>query len=254
MIHLKIKLLLEEFRGRIIDVHSHIGSDQRFLLDGPEDHLIKVMDKYGIRVAFVSGTHSLLADFRVGNEHVMRAMKKYPGRFVGLVAVNPYYEEEALKELRKYLRMGFKGVKMHPTYFNIPLTDELSLRILEEAERLRVPAMIHSYDGGVEVAEVADLYPDLIIVMYHMGGVKWNEGVERVKKYDNVYAEISSSITDRGIVEKAVKVLGYERVLFGVDMPYLDPAVSLGKVLGAEISKEAKEAILCENALKFLEV
>lgn len=246
--------LLEEFKGRIIDIHSHIGSDQRFLLEGSEDYIVKVMNRYGIKVAFVSGTHSLIADFRVGNRHVMRAVKKYPDRFVGLVSVNPYYKEEGLKEMRRYLRMGFKGVKTHPVYFNLPLTDELYLRVFEEAEKLRVPVMAHSYDGGVEVSKVADLYPNLTIVMYHMGGIKWKEGIERVKKYDNVYAEISSSVTDRGMVEKAVEVLGYERVLFGVDMPYLDPAVSLGKVLGAEISKEAKEAILCENALKFLRV
>ena len=244
--------LLEEFRGRIIDIHSHIGCDQRFLLEGHEDRIIRAMNKYGIKVAFVSGTHSLLADFRVGNEHVLRAISKYPERFVGLVTVNPYYEERAIEELHKYLRIGFKGIKMHPVYFNLPLTDELSLRVIEEAERLNVPVMAHSYDGGVEVSKVAELFPNLTIIMYHMGGVKWKEGIERVKKYDNVYAEISSSVTDRGMVEKAVEVLGYERVLFGVDMPYLDPAVSLGKVLGAKISREAKEAILCENALKFL--
>lgn len=246
--------LLEEFRGRIIDIHSHIGSDQRFLLEGSEDYIIRVMNRYGIKVAFVSGTHSLVADFRIGNQHVMRAIKRYPGRFVGLVAVNPYYKEEGLEEMRKYLRMGFKGVKMHSVYFNLPLTDELYLRVFNEAEKLKVPVMAHSYDGGIEVSKVADLYPNLTIVMYHMGGVKWREGIERVKEYDNVYAEISSSVTDRGMVEKAVEVLGYERVLFGIDMPYLDPAVPLGKVLGAEISKKAKEAILCENALKFLRV
>ncbi|RLE76780.1 MAG: hypothetical protein DRJ56_03620 [Thermoprotei archaeon] len=239
---------LERVRGRIVDVHSHVGSDQRFLLDGSPGRIVQVMDRYGIGVSLVSSTHSLLADFREGNRLALEAVREHPGRLLGLVAVNPHYGEEALEELRRYVGAGFVGVKLHPNYFKISVLDELTLRVLEEAERVGVPAMIHSYDGGVEVSRLAELFPDLTIVMYHMGGARWREGVERVRRFDNVYAEVSSSVADAGMVEAAVEALGYERVLFGTDMPYLDPAVSLGKVLGADISWEAKEAILCYNA------
>ena len=247
--------LLEEFKGRIIDVHSHIGSDQSLMLEGSIEIVIETMNRYGIRKSFISGVHSLLADFREGNRQVAKAVKEYPTRFCGLVAVNPYYEDEAIEELRKYiLKLGFKGVKLHPFYFKISMVDELTIRIIEEVIKLKIPAMIHSYDGGIEVSQLADMFPDLTIVMYHMGGVKWREGIERVKSYDNVYAEISSSVHDRGMIEYAVEKLGDDRILFGIDMPYLDPAISLGKVLGARISKYSKEAILCQNAMKLLKM
>ncbi len=249
---MKVIELLNEFRGRIIDVHSHVGSDQRYLLNGNVDYIVKVMDIYGICKCFISAVQSLIQNYKEGNKVVLSAIQKYPDKFLGLVSVNPYYEDEAINELRKYIALGFVGVKLHPVYFNIPMTDELTYKVLEEIEKLRVPAMIHSYDGGKEVEKVAKDFPNLTIVMYHMGGALWKEGIMRVKRLDNVFVEISSSVSDIGMVEMAVKELGYERVLFGVDMPYLDPAVALGKVLGANISKEAKEAILCENALKLL--
>jgi len=50
------------------------------------------------------------------------------------------------------------------------------------------------------------------------------------------------------MIGEAVRGVGADRVLFGSDMPYLEPAVSLGKVLGAKIGEEEMEAILYGNA------
>ena len=249
---MRVLKLLEEFRGRIIDAHCHIGSDQRFLLKGDVETILEAMNRYGIAKAFISAVQSIVQDFKEGNKRVLEAVRKYPNRFIGLVAVNPYYEDEAINELKKYVTLGFKGIKLHPFYFSIPMTCELTYKVLSVAEQLKVPVMIHSYDGGVEVSKIAHDFPNLTIVMYHMGGVKWKEGVDRVKKFDNVYVEVSSSIADVGMIEYAVKTLGSERVLFGSDMPYIDPSVSLGKILGSKISKYDMEVILCENAKKFM--
>jgi len=186
--------VLERCRGRIVDVHAHVGRDQRFMLDGSEAALLRAMDRYGIKTAWVSAISSLTTDFRDGNREVAALLSKHPERFRGLVAVNPNFGEEALEELRKRAREGFSGVKLHPEYFRIRMTHSFTVRVLEEAARLRLPVMIHSYDGGVEVERLADLFPELTIVMYHMGGVRWREGVERAAHLGNVYLEISSSV------------------------------------------------------------
>jgi uncharacterized protein len=49
------------------------------------------------------------------------------------------------------------------------------------------------------------------------------------------------------MLEHAVSELGAERILFGTDMPLLDPYTQLAKVTGADISNEAKQAILGDN-------
>jgi len=243
-----IKGLLGPYWGRIVDVHAHVGPDQRFLLRCSASDLVEAYDRCGIRVGLVSSTISLLADYAVGNRLVLEAVKRYPERIVGLYSLNPLYEE-AVEELRAYVEIyGFRGVKLHPDYFYIEPSEEPAVGALEAVAKLGVPLMLHSYDGGVEASKVAELFPEMTIVVYHMGGVSWREGLRRLRRYDNVYVEISSSVTERGLVEEAVRTLGSSRVLFGSDIPYLEPAVSLGKVLGARIGRDEVEDILYRNA------
>ncbi len=242
-------------KGKIIDVHCHIGIDQRFLLSASEEEVLDAMNRYGIAKAFISAISSLLYDFKAGNRHVGRVVSRHPDRFVGLAIINPLYGEEALEEFRFCIeKLGLRGLKLHPEYSGVEASHPIVEPLLEEARRLRVPVMIHSYDGGVDACAVAEKFEDLVIVMYHMGGLMWREGVERACRHHNVYLEISSSVVDAGMIEYAVEKVGADRVLFGSDMPYQDPAVSLGKVLGAEISEEEMELILFKNAQRVLGV
>jgi len=247
--------ILEEFKGLIIDVHAHIGCDQRFLFRLSDEEIVKVYDKYGIAKGFVSSISSLTSDYKKGNLEVLEAVRKYPNRIIGLVAANPYYGEEAIREVEKYVReYGFRGVKFHPFYFKIEPSEPLSLKLLEKVSRLRIPLMLHSYDGGVEAVKVANNLPNLTIIAYHCGGVRWLEALRRFKKYDNIYVEISSSIADRGFIKKAVEVLGSERIFFGTDVPYIEPAVCFGKVLEADLPRRDYENIFYKNAEEVLGV
>ena len=51
----------------------------------------------------------------------------------------------------------------------------------------------------------------------------------------------------------AVAALGADRVLFGTDLPILDPAAQLAKVTGARLDAAARQRILGENIAALLE-
>ncbi|OYT31697.1 MAG: hypothetical protein B6U94_02125 [Thermofilum sp. ex4484_79] len=211
------------------------------------------MDRYGIRKGYYSAISSLLYDYREGNKLILDATRKYPERINGLVSVNPYFGDEAIAELKKYvLEYSFKGVKFHPSYFYIEPSHNLAMPIWETMTELDVVLMIHTYDGGVEVYKVAKKFPDLIIIAYHMGGTLWKEAVDRLSEFGNVYFEMSSSIADPGMIRYAVEKAGVERILFGSDIPFNDPAVSLGKVLDANLSLNDYEKIFYRNAERLL--
>jgi predicted TIM-barrel fold metal-dependent hydrolase len=57
---------------------------------------------------------------------------------------------------------------------------------------------------------------------------------------------------ERGIVEKAVEVLGAERVYYGSDAPGRNYAAQLAKVRYADISDRDKALILGGNAARLL--
>ncbi|RLF02550.1 MAG: hypothetical protein DRK00_09890 [Thermoprotei archaeon] len=240
--------ILKRYRGRIIDAHAHVGPDQRFLMRASPSDVARVYDKYGIRMGPFSSTISLLAGAREGNRHVLEAAAQQPGRILPLYALNPL-EEGAVEGVdpERYV-----GVKFHPDYFHIRPSHPISMRALERVAELGLPLMLHSYDGGAEAAEVAREFPELVIVAYHMGGIRWRECLDRVSRYDNVLVEVSSSVAEPGMVDAAVEALGSDRVLFGTDIPYLDPAVSLGKVLGAGLDTRDLENVLWRAAERLL--
>ena len=70
----------------------------------------------------------------------------------------------------------------------------------------------------------------------------------------NLYLDVASSQPHVGMIERFVKEVGAERVLFGSDMPVLEPAAQLGRVAYAEISEDNKEKILGRNVQQLLEV
>lgn len=237
---------LERYRGRILDAHAHIGSDHRFLMRAEPERVLHVYDRFGIRAGFFSSIISLLCGVKEGNQHVLEAARKYPGRILPLYSLNPL-EEDCL-ELLEELHGLFYGVKFHPDYFGIQPSHPLSLSALRRVADLGLPLMLHVYDGGVEAERVAKELPNLTVIAYHMGGVRWAECLRRLAKLENTLVEISSSVASPGMVKAAVDELGADRVLFGTDVPYNDPAVSLAKVIEADLSERERESILWRNA------
>ena len=243
--------ILEKLRGKIIDVHAHIGSDQRFLFRLNADNAIKVMDRFGIKKGYFSAIESLLCDYKLGNNYILDAVNRYPDRINGLVSINPYFRDEAIDELKKYvLEYGFRGVKFHPNYFYIEPSHDLSSTVWEIMIELNVVLMNHTYDGGVEVYKIAKKFPELTIIAYHMGGNLWKEAIDKLYELDNVYFEPSSSITDPCMIEYALKKVSIEKILFGSDIPFNDPAVSIGKILDSTLSFNDYEKIFYKNAEK----
>jgi predicted TIM-barrel fold metal-dependent hydrolase len=55
-----------------------------------------------------------------------------------------------------------------------------------------------------------------------------------------------------GVIEELVEKGGKDRVLFGSDVPLMDPRPHIGKIITARISDEAKRLALGGNAERLL--
>ena len=66
--------------------------------------------------------------------------------------------------------------------------------------------------------------------------------------------ETCSTFRSPGVIEELVREAGAERVLFGSDIPLMDPRSQLGKIITADISDEAKRLILGANAARLLRI
>jgi len=242
----------DEGNPLIIDAHVHLGKCRQTGINGNADFLIKTADKLGIDKLCVSSLRGLHYDFYTGNLEVLEAMKRYPSRIFGYVNVNPYFGEEAVKEVRKYIKeYGMIGVKLHVVEGMWTGSDPCLNPIFEEAIKLGVPIKIHAEANDIDT--MADRFPDATIIMCHMGGGgDWLKGVRIAKRRDNIILDTTSTCMDVGMVEEAVEAAGPERVVYGSDMPLLNPVTQLAKVKTANIDEEAKRLILGENITRIL--
>ena len=64
--------------------------------------------------------------------------------------------------------------------------------------------------------------------------------------------ETCSTFRTPGVVEQLVNEAGADRVLYGSDIPVMDPRAQIGKIITAEISDEAKRQVLGGNARRLL--
>jgi predicted TIM-barrel fold metal-dependent hydrolase len=104
------------------------------------------------------------------------------------------------------------------------------------------------------LAEIAPRYPNANFVSGHSGNIPEPraEAIAAAQAHPNVYLETCSTFRTPGVIEQLVDEAGADRVLFGSDVPLMDPRPQIGKIITARISDEAKRQILGGNARRLL--
>jgi len=155
-------------------------------------------------------------------------------------------------------KWGFRGIKLHPLVHAFLPTDEEVLPLVEFAGKERIPVAIHSghppFSLPWSIGELAELYPEVRIVMLHMGhahGVYIKAAIDTAKKHDNIVLE-TSGVSMHSKIKEAVERVGEGRLVFGSDYPFHDYSVELQKVRVAGLTERQRELVLYENAKKLL--
>ncbi len=251
--------------GPVIDCHAHLSYPGSATSDKKDQQLIEAADKLGIDqlcCSVLTPKRPATAEgFRTCNTKVAEAMKRYAGRVLGYCYVNPGCGDEALDEIRRCVEeRGFMGVKLYNEHL---CTDPIVFPIVELTIELRVPILHHAGHGhrpfpsqpnisdGAHLAELARRYPEAQLICAHIGGGgDWEWTVKALRHADNVFLDTSGSVTDEGIVDMAVRVLGVDRILFGCDMSM---TAGVGKIRGARLTETARRKILGENMKRILD-
>ncbi|MHC4441584.1 MAG: amidohydrolase family protein [Planctomycetota bacterium] len=240
----------------IIDCHVHIGTSQYLQLDADAEMLIGVADELGIDRLCVTHLTSLCYEMREGNDLLGKDLARWPERLIGYVTLPTHRLGKAGgDEIRRCVeKYGMQGVKFlsHP---ESPVTESCSTAILETVADLRLPLLGHFTPA--ECDQLMQWVPEAKIIMAHMGGQpyvlgNWHLAVDVASRHPNLYVDTASSHIDNGMLEYAVGQLGAEKIVFGTDMPLLDPWVHKAKVEGAEITVDQKRLIMGENMQRLL--
>ena len=242
----------------IIDAHVHVGTSVFFHMRADEELLVRQADAAGFDRLFITELNALFYDMRQGNDALARRVARYPDRLIGYVSVpTPRLTAAAVEEVRRcHEQYGFRGLKIY-SHPEASIAEPGTFALLEAAAQYGMPILAHTTPD--ECDYLMEHVPAARLLMAHMGGHPyafgdWHRAVAVAKKHENLLLDTASSQIDNGMIEWAVAELGPEKILFGSDMPLLDPHTQFAKVSGADINDQAKALILGGNLARLLEL
>lgn len=241
---------------RILDAHAHIGNLNWFPLgaDGSAEGLLQVMDRVGIERLCVTSTHATIgSEFRLGNDEVAEAVRRWPQRFFGYTVLYGFRPEGVLPEIHRCEKLGMRGIKIH-SYQPIPYTAAAYHPAYEYANEKRIPILAHTW-GKPEIGwirELAKRYPNIRWLMGHSGVVDFDDYVAIAKEVEHAYLELAFSFSHHRVTERFVSQVGADKVLWGSDACFLSASHQIGRVVFADISDADKRKILGANARRVL--
>lgn len=243
----------------IIDEHCHMGySNSNYISGGGSpEALIAVMDNLGIDIACITHAISIGPDFKIGNDKVIEAMQLYPERFIGYCTINPFYPKEIPGELERcFEHQGMKVIKLHPEFHERTMAYKNYIPVYEFAAQKTCGVMVHTYslEEIYNMDRLASEYPEVHFIMAHAGGEipQVEKAIDVINNHPNIYADIAVSESREGNVEWLVREIGSKKLIFGTDMPYMDPRGTFARVAMAEISDEEKRDIFGLNMQRIL--
>lgn len=242
----------------LIDIHAHsLGGD----FVNRDEMLFKVIERYNFDKMYISNLCGAIPtedEVTFVNEQTAQLVKKAPDRIGGYVYISPEHKN-AVDVLKKGIEeQGFEGVKF---WISAYCDDPVCYKTVEKIIDYGVPLLLHTFHKAVNqlpfettgehVANLAKRYPELKIIMAHLGGNCYH-GIPAIRDLKNVWVDFSGSSYRSDELPYTVENVGVDRILFGTDCP-INCTVSLGQLDEIELSEDDKDKIRYKNALKILD-
>ncbi len=278
----EITKMIEETSRRTEKITRNLEKHPTVYQASPEN-LIKDMDEAGIDKSILLAVDYGLApglskpkvSIEEYNKWVADAANQYPDRLIAFVGVDPR-RKNAVEILEKAVQeWGMKGLKLYPPCGFYP-NERVVTPLWEKANDLEIPVMVHSgptfpqlkmkYSEPIYLEDVLVRYPNLNIIIAHLGGGIWTEEVIGLRRLrNNVYADISGwqdlvYADKENAIQRLVHTYSILRskCLFGSDWPAFNPQVShkewVDMINGLDVETRLKKKLLGENAEKVLKL
>lgn len=291
-LNLSIKGLIEEMDRAGVDKVVILGLDYNIdlpLLKISNDRIAEIARQYPERfIGFASvcpteiGKISALAE-QDNITVAQTAMQEYPKQAQSaqkleqeIGKITERKVQDCVLELRRAVNeLNLKGLKLLPPYQHFYPNDPRVFPIYEEAQKLKIPILIHTggedfpglvrYCNPVYLDDIAKRFPELIIIAAHMGsypfGVWFEEMMMTADENPNVFVDLAAlrprELIDLNLLERAIQYIGSEKILFGSDYPVVfdyPMRKAVETVINADISENDRENILGRNAQRILKI
>ena len=272
----------------IIDFHTHIfpsiirenrkdffkGEEAfRGLYDSPQaklagaDQLIEAMDEAGVQKSVVFGfPWENDSHFKLHNDYVIEAVRRYPERLVGLACFSPL-SPLGVQEAERCFDQGLSGVGELAVYgggITTRMVQTLApvMALCEARNGLFMlhtnEPVGHQYPGKtpntlLQIYDFVKAYPENRIILAHWGGGLLLYALmkkEVATVLQNVWFDTAASpfLYRSEMYRVAGEVAGFDKILFGSDYPLLKPQRYFKEMGEAGLTPEQMGRIMGLNA------
>ena len=193
-----------------------------------------MMDELGIEKAVIMPLNDpwlMSMEFTIDAVHrnLYDMKRRYPGKFYAFADIDTRNKssesvEAICKAIEEY---DLDGIKFHPNNTGVDLDSEYNQSIFDYAQRHKIPVAIHSYpnsnndrSAAYRIVNVLEQYPDLTVIISHMGAYQWEQLVS-TRAYVDISAVLPDYVRTYGIpkVKEILRKFGTDRLIFGTDYP-----------------------------------
>ncbi len=242
----------------IVDVHSHAWQYPDHFSDdfrqqaqtargGAEVDLTVRYENYRKTapdeiMTIVFGGKARRSGLWVDDDFVAQYVNQDTDRLIGFLSVDPT-QADWEDELRfGHQELGLRGIKLLPMYAGFRPSDRMLDPLWQYATLHQLPVLLHTGTTFIAQAplectlprhldEVAMRFPEVRIIMAHLGHPYEGECIVTMRKHPNVYADISALYyRPYQLYQSLMLVQEYgvwHKVLFGTDYPFTDVNASL---------------------------
>jgi hypothetical protein len=231
------------------------------------EEIIADMDRAGVDKSVIVGIDAeTVSRYKVPNELVADAVRRFPDRLIGFAGVDPHKGVLAVDELaRSVEKMGLAGAKFIPHLLEIQPNDPRMYPVLQKAQELNIPVLFHTgthfhtgarlkYCHPESLDDVAIDFPDLKIIAAHFGFPWFYEALSVVQKNENMYFNIAGW-APKHIPEYVIRMMNgplREKALLGSDFPLIPRSRIMNELKELPIKEITFQKLTSENPRKVL--
>lgn len=211
------------------------------------------------------------------NDETAAFVRAHPEKYIGFLTVHPDDPGAPAEIERGTGDLGLRGIKLGMNYQNCDPLGDNAFRVYAYAEAHGLPILFHQGTSPVRFADIdfahprhtdriAMAFPELRIIMAHIGHPFYLDAICVARKHPHVYADISGAVLRPwGFYQAMAAAMEWgvlDKLLFASDFPASTPAETLGLLRAVNdaapgpaaprIPEQAIEAIIGRDSVPLL--
>ncbi|MCK5107979.1 MAG: TatD family hydrolase [Nanoarchaeota archaeon] len=204
----------------LVDVHAHMDYDA---FDKDIDEVLKRCEQLGVKAIINNSTHleSIKKTLKLAKKYkiIKPALGLHPTL---LKNITPQQLQETLNliETEKAVAIGEIGLDYHHDKSNKEQQIIVFKKILDIAQKRKLPVIVHSWEATKDTFEVLEPYKDLKVIIHCFEGRKSQikEGLAR-----GYYFSIPPSVARNPIFPNLIDMVPLNKLLTETDSPFQAP-------------------------------